>query len=300
MSNQAFERYKEALRQGHLAALGGDHAAAAAAYGEAGRLAPDRPLPHVGQGAALRQLGQYAEALAAFDAALVIAPLDEAALRGRGAALMALGRPVEASAALTGLAESLEADGRLAEALELAHEALALAAAPFRFRLVARLSAALRTAGARSGEPSRTEAREPGEDRDPGAAARNRATRATRMSAIGVTLMADAESLADAGRLDDARERYVMAARSHYEGGRVLAALDACYQALAIVPADPDLHLVLVELYEEQGWPGLAAEKLRLVLRLADETGDGEARDRTCALAAALYPGNVALAAASR
>ena len=48
MSDEAFGRYREALRQGHLAALRGDHAGALVAYGLAADLAPDRPLPQVG------------------------------------------------------------------------------------------------------------------------------------------------------------------------------------------------------------------------------------------------------------
>ena len=48
MSDALYERYKEALRRGHVAALRGRDAAALEAYSEAARLAPDRALPLVG------------------------------------------------------------------------------------------------------------------------------------------------------------------------------------------------------------------------------------------------------------
>lgn len=297
MSDQAFERYKEALRQGHLAALRGDHAAAAAAYGEAGSLAPDRPLPHVGHGNALQHLGRPEDALAAYDQALVIAPLDEAALRGRGASLIALGRAVDAAATLTGLAESLEADGRTQEALDVAREALALASSQARFRLVARLSAQIRR-GAGELVLNGGAASAPAEGGDAAATggARQGSARGARTMAIGATLTADADRLADAGRRDEARERYVMAARTHFEAGRWVPALDACYKALTLSPADPDLHLLLAELYEARGWTELSVEKLVLLVRLADLTADRTTRDRACALATTLFPGDARVA----
>ena len=83
MSEALYERYKDALRRGHVAALRGRHDAALDAYGEASRLAPDRALPFVGIGGVLTRLGRDADALAAYGAALDRAPNDEAALRGR-------------------------------------------------------------------------------------------------------------------------------------------------------------------------------------------------------------------------
>ena len=41
-----YERYKDALRRGHVAALRGRNEAAIDAYGEAASIAPDRALPH--------------------------------------------------------------------------------------------------------------------------------------------------------------------------------------------------------------------------------------------------------------
>ena len=74
-------------------------------------------------------------------------------------------------------------------------------------------------------------------------------------------------------------------------------ALDACYRALALAPADPELHLLLAEIYEARGWAELGSDKLLLLVRLADVTGDPDTRGRACTLGAALYPGEPRLAA---
>ena len=65
--------------------------------------------------------------------------------------------------------------------------------------------------------------------------------------------------------------------------------MDVCYQALAIAPSDPDIHLALAELYLDRGWRGPAADKLVLLGRLAMLTGDGATRTR---LARSPLPGS--------
>ena len=87
MSEVLYEQYKDALRRGHVAALRGRLDAAAAAYHEAARIAPDRALPYVGLGGVLTRLGKSDEALVAYAAALERAPLR----RGRDA--WSRGRP---------------------------------------------------------------------------------------------------------------------------------------------------------------------------------------------------------------
>ena len=62
MSEALYERYKDALRRGHVAALRGRHDVALDAYGEASRLAPDRALPYVGIAGVLTRLGHDTEA----------------------------------------------------------------------------------------------------------------------------------------------------------------------------------------------------------------------------------------------
>ncbi len=75
------------------------------------------------------------------------------------------------------------------------------------------------------------------------------------------------------------------------------AAIDACYQALAVAPADPELHAVLAELYVDRGWPTLAAEKLLLLGRLVELTGDTAARARLCGVVARNFADDPRLAA---
>ena len=104
------------------------------------------------------------------------------------------------------------------------------------------------------------------------------------------------ESL-EAGDLDEARRRALVAAIGHRAVGQFHAAMDACYQALAILPSDPDIHLLLAELYLDRGWRGPAADKLVLLGRLSQLTGDGATRARLCYLAAARFPDDPRLAA---
>ena len=91
MSEALFERYKEALRRGHVASQRGRFDEALDAYTEAAKVAPDRALPLVGIGLVLTRLDKTTEALSAFDLALDRAPTDETALRGRIDTLLAMG-----------------------------------------------------------------------------------------------------------------------------------------------------------------------------------------------------------------
>jgi thioredoxin-like negative regulator of GroEL len=63
-----------------------------------------------------------------------------------------------------------------------------------------------------------------------------------------------------------------------------VAALDACYLAIGLAPADPDLHLLLTEIYLDRGWRSQAADKLVLLARLADLDEDPATRERLCAI----------------
>jgi tetratricopeptide (TPR) repeat protein len=152
MSDALYERYKDALRRGHVAASRGRQDAALAAYGEAARLAPDRSLPLVSIGKVLAGIGKHAEAVGAFDAALDRVPGDEAALRGRADALLATGDRVGAAETLDRLAIALEASGRPAEALDAARRALELAESRSRRAGVKAMVAGVTQSGA-SGEP---------------------------------------------------------------------------------------------------------------------------------------------------
>ena len=146
MSEEAlYERYKGALRNGHVASVRGRNEDAIAAYAEAATLAPDRPLPHTSMGRTLLKLGRVDEALAAFGAALRLAPRDEAGLAGRADALVAAGRPAEAAGVLDLLADTQETAGRLPDACDTARRALELAESRARRRYLETLVAELQS-----------------------------------------------------------------------------------------------------------------------------------------------------------
>lgn len=144
MSESIYERYKAALRRGHLAVLRGQLESALDAYREAAAVVPERALPHASIGAVELRLGRPAEALAAFEAALERSPNDEGALSGRADALTALGERAAAAETLDRLAGLLEADGRIAEACEVVARALELAESRSRRQLMAVLTERLR------------------------------------------------------------------------------------------------------------------------------------------------------------
>lgn len=144
MSEALYERYKDALRRGHVAALRGRLDAALIAYGEAADIAPERALPHASLGTILHRLGRDDDALTAFGHALDRAPRDEAALAGRAEILAGRGDRVRAAESFDQLAEALVAAGRVADACDAARRALELAESRQRRRLVRDLVEQLR------------------------------------------------------------------------------------------------------------------------------------------------------------
>ena len=103
-------------------------------------------------------------------------------------------------------------------------------------------------------------------------------------------IRAAAEEALAAGDHAAALSGLLAAAAAHSAAGRSVAAIDACYLALPIAPADADLHLLLAELYLERGWRPLAADKLVLLARLAALADDGLTRKRICTLAGDRLP----------
>ncbi len=99
------------------------------------------------------------------------------------------------------------------------------------------------------------------------------------------------EEALEAGDLEEARRRALVAAIGHRAAGQFHAAMDACYQALAILPSDPDIHLLLAELYLDRGWRGPAADKLVLLGRLSQLTGDHATRGPTVLPGGGALPG---------
>ena len=134
MTDDLYERYKEALRIGHVAVLRGSLEEALGAYRAAAEIAPSRALPHTSLGGALLRLGRLEEALVEFAAAIARAPHDEGALLGQAEALTAAGQRAEAARVLDHVSEIEEAAGRLPEAADTLRRALELEESPERAR----------------------------------------------------------------------------------------------------------------------------------------------------------------------
>ena len=126
MTDDLYERYKEALRVGHVAVLRGALEEALEAYRTAASIAPSRALPHTSLGGVLLRLGHLDEALVEYAAAVARAPHDEGALLGQAEALTIAGQRVDAAQALDHVAEIQEAAGRLPEAADTLRRALEL------------------------------------------------------------------------------------------------------------------------------------------------------------------------------
>lgn len=314
-----YERYKEALRRGHVAALRGRLDLAIDAYGEAATIARDRALPHTAIGGILVRMGRPSDALASYDRALELAPRDEAGLRGRAGVLADMGRRVDAAETLDLLAEVLLASDRLPDASDAARRALELAESRDRRRTIESMAARLReSAGDEAAERALAQvlrllepaveplpADIPGAEPDLGrpASLEPGATEAEIEPEVepepvpdGLAVGAAAEEALHDGRNEEALEGLLAAARAYRRSGRIVAAIDACYLALPIAPADVDLHLLLAELYLERGWRVPAVDKLLLLGRLAGLAGDDEVRRRLCDLAADRLPGEPRLA----
>lgn len=308
-SGSLYERYKDALRRAHVAALRDRNEAAIDAYGEAAMIAPDRALPHASIGGILLKMGRIGDAITAYQRALQLAPRDEAALRGIAEALTRTGRRTEAAASLDRLAEILDGAGRLADACDASRRALELAESRVRRRQVESMAARLRVAS--PGDEAAQQALDQAlRVLDPGAAD-VRVARAVaepepaswaapepdiepepvvEPAGLGIALGAAAEAALFSGELPAAQAGLLAAARAHRRAGRLVAALDACYLAISVTPADPELHLLLAELYLDRGWRSQAADKLLLVGRLADLDADAAVRERLCELVGARLP----------
>jgi tetratricopeptide (TPR) repeat protein len=285
MSDALYERYKDALRRGHVAAQRSHFDEALEAYGEAARIAPARPLPFVSIGSVLVRLGKSTEAIGAFDMALEKVPTDEGALRGRTDALLAIGDRVGAAETLDRLAQVLDGAGRTADGVDALRHALELAESRSRRAALGSMVDRLLAdpAKARSAldaiDSAQALLRGPiGEEPPPPEPPPPPFDAAAAMAAV--------EDAAERGDAEETREAALTAARGHRAAGQLHAAIDACYLALATNPADPELHLALAELYLDRGWRTTAADKLVLLARLVELGDDGSTRERIRELAA--------------
>jgi tetratricopeptide (TPR) repeat protein len=134
MTDDLYERYKEALRIGHVAVLRGALGDAVEAYRAAAVIAPSRALPHTSLAGVLLRLGHLEEALMEYAAAVARSPHDEGALLGQAEALTVAGQRVDAALSLDHVSEIQEASGRLPEAADTLRRALELEDAPERTR----------------------------------------------------------------------------------------------------------------------------------------------------------------------
>jgi tetratricopeptide (TPR) repeat protein len=261
VAEQRFDRYKAALRRGHVALLDDQLEVALTAYREAARIVPDRPLPQTSAAVVLRRLGRLSEALAALDVAVGVAADDETALRARASLLAELRRPSEAAADLDRVAVVLRSAGRPEAALEAARSAAGLDPSDSRRRIVEELElAALDLEGLPGTAPER-----PPEADD---------------------LMADAVTRLEQEDRTGAVDLMLQAVAVHRAAGRPDAALDAGFQLLALAPGDARVHLAIAGLQLDRGWYALAREKVQLLLRLTELTGDTQATADVHALAA--------------
>lgn len=293
MSDALFERYKDALRRGHAASLKGSFDEAIAAYREAAGIAPDRAMPQASLAGILARTGRISEALAAYDVALARQPEDEASLRGRAEMLSIAGRRTDAAETLDRLADVLEREGRLLEASEVARRALELAESRSRREGLEAMAERLRAAGA---DPSAAGLDDVLGGGAPAVVEAKRDPRKPVLAAAAV-LSAAAETALDVGDIDEARRCYLEAAAAQRSIGNLHAALDQCYQALAISPADGGVHLALTELYLDRGWRVPAADKLVLLGRLSELGDDDLTKARLCTLAADRFPDDTRFAA---
>jgi Flp pilus assembly protein TadD len=409
MAEDLYERYKDALRTGHVAVLRGSLEEAAAAYRIAAEIAPSRALPHTSLGGVLLRLGHLEEALAEFAAAVSRSPHDEGALLGQAEALTTAGMRSDAASALDHVAEIQEASGRLPEAADTLRRAIELEEAVERtrhqrallreIRLAAGdqaaeqlLARALRLRDEPGGKPRRpgtaeepeaeayppqpesggpTEAEappqpdaepsvaesvveaeaqpdvevapeaealldlttapaeveiEPETETEPVTAAALLEEEAEAAEAIvtgvmegvpgsttmdlpgvpglaenepqpsGDELLAAAEAADLAGDHDALRSLLIWTSRAYAREGRFEAALDAVHRLLLRYPGDVDGHLVLVELYVARSWDAMAVEKLKLLDRLAELSGDQETHDRLCDAVTRAFPDDPTLA----
>lgn len=290
MTETLFERYKEALRTGHVAVLRGRLEDAAVAYREAISITADRAVPRTALGSVQLRLGDPQDALDAFDGALALEPDDDASLLGRAQALVVLRRTGEAALGYDHLAGVRAAHARLSDAAEAARRALAIEPTDERRERHARLVEELRTtAGEAVAEGAAAPATAGPADREPPEMA-DAATTAPEPRPDPEALVLALEEAAARGDAESAAAAALAAARAHREEGQVDAAFDACLLGIGVRPGDVDLHLLLADLAVDRGWTGQAGDAYRQLLRLADLDGDAAGADLVRRTAAARLP----------
>ena len=326
MTEALFDRYREALRAGHVAVMRGRLEAAAAWYREAAALASDRAVPRTSLGSVELRLGQPAQALESFDAALTLAPADDAALMGRAQALVVLERPDDAAATFDDLADARRAAGKhpeacdaLRRALEIqptqprreryrdlteelrrvageaeADRALALAPVPLDTEpeAAAHVEAPADTVPAEESDAASAEVADesPGAAEAPGTGGGAQLVDIVAPFVDGDPLALAAEEAAARGDRPGALAAAMAAARAYRAAVHPVAALDVCVGALGVGPGDVDLHLLIAELALERGASGFAGDTYRGLVHLVEIEGDAAGRERILAAAREAFP----------
>ena len=321
MSGEAlYERYKDALKRGHVASLRGRLEEALKAYAEAAAIAPERSTPHTSAATALMRRKRPGDALRHYTAALALSPRDEAAMLGRAQALAALDRRPEAADAYDSLAELRASTGKLADAVDAARRALELAEGRERRRTLEQLIERLRATS--PGEPGRIALERALRVLD-GPAVANAAAAATVVAAApapadapadapaaadaqpaGATatdadaaaaVVADAQPAPDTQPAPDAEPAHAVGAEPEaeepFEPEPIRAALDRD------LPDDLDVE-ALMRRAEDAITAGASAEALPLLLDLAAayrRDGRIDAALDACYLALSLDPDDIAL-----
>ena len=281
MTGPVFERYRDALRRGHVAALRGRSAEATAAYDEAAELVADRAAPHIGLGRVALADGRPDVALAAFVVALRCDPEDKAALDGHARARALLERRGPDGAdddALVG-----DAAAR-AEAADDAGDFATLVDVARTFARANRLGAALDAClGALGAAPTDLDIHRVLAElywrRGWTDAATRKLDLLRRYTAI-LDDPADLDALADAAEARGDSDGLLEVARRHARQSRPGAAYEACLRASGLSPVAPAVHLEFAKLRVDAGERGRAIDGLTLLARLIELTDDGPGKAR--------------------
>ncbi|MFL5777393.1 MAG: tetratricopeptide repeat protein [Chloroflexota bacterium] len=318
MRDSIYERYRDTLRKGHVAAVQGQDAEALEAYAEAAEIMPQRAAPLVGRGRVELGLGRDEAAVVSFEAALALDPEDADALDGLERALVSLRAARGSAGGGEAWLGELEASDAEDEGMATGGEEVGTASEPampsgldpeVARSLGERVEAADKAGDVRGlldGAVALAEAGclRTGVDAahdalslaptDPdvhrtlawlyrrggsGGVAREKLALLDRYLAI-LDDPAELDRLAEAGeRLGDVAA-LVSVAERHGRQGRDRAAADALFDALVLAPDDVAAHLALVRLHLVAGARGSAIGGLELLLKIIDLDANDEARGR--------------------
>lgn len=291
-----YERYRDTLRQAHVAALSGRHAEALAGYRDAATQIEGRAAPQVGIGRMELALGHPTAGLAAFELALAADPSNHEARMGHARAVAALhpalppsprrptngdgGRVPNDGPEIRGLVRRWDAALTAADADELLEVAIALG------RADRPAAAAVAVRDAIAIDPSDPKAYRIASWLERRRGRPETASRLSRLLARYLAIvddpdelelaMADAEGRSDVSALLDVADR-------HRRQGRPRSALDAANAALLFAPVDVDVHLAIARVHLGMGLRARAVSDLAQLARFLEVDGDADGATRLAA-----------------